>query len=53
MMRWTWILWSALLAFANPSPAHAQAACDRACLRTMLDQYLNASSRTTRRKRPA
>src|SRR5688572_33043738 len=25
-----------------PTPAAAQATCDRACLRTMLDQYLNA-----------
>src|SRR5688500_17113698 len=29
-------------ASAVPVPASAQQACDRACLRTMLDQYLNA-----------
>jgi hypothetical protein len=33
-----------VVATAGVAPAHAQgaAACDRACLRTMLDQYLNA-----------
>ena len=39
-----WILGSVMVmaASAVPVPASAQQTCDRACLRTMLDQYLNA-----------
>ena len=36
------ILCVALLSIGGASSANAQATCDRACLRTMLDQYLNA-----------
>ena len=37
-----WSLSALLLAFVSVASADAQTACDRACLRTMLDQYLNA-----------
>ncbi len=37
-----WAIGSLFVVAAGAAPAHAQAACDRACLRTMLDQYLNA-----------
>src|SRR4051794_20270629 len=39
-----WMVAGAVVATIGVSGAHAQAqgACDRACLRTMLDQYLNA-----------
>lgn len=37
-----WAVGLTLVLAAGASPAHAQAACDRACLRTVLDQYLNA-----------
>ena len=36
-----WVVAGAL-AMAGSAKASAQAACDRACLRTMLDQYLAA-----------
>ena len=44
MRRCRWVLASALVAVVGVSAARAQspAACDRACLKTMLDQYLNA-----------
>src|SRR4051812_9398834 len=45
MNRWCrWALVCVVVAAGNGGVAHAQAAgaCDRACLRTMLDQYLNA-----------
>ena len=39
-----WVLATALVAAVGVSAARAQSAtaCDRACLKTMLDQYLNA-----------
>jgi hypothetical protein len=37
-----WAIGSLFVLAAGAAPASAQAACDRACLRTMLDQYLNA-----------
>ena len=39
-----WIVGGVMVVAASavPVPASAQQACDRACLRTMLDQYLNA-----------
>ena len=43
MTRWLrWTACAAVLALGIGRPADAQTACDRACLRTMLDQYLNA-----------
>src|SRR3954470_9989379 len=45
MNRWCrWALVCVVVAAGNGGVAHAQAAgaCDRGCLRTMLDQYLNA-----------
>src|SRR5687767_10848418 len=45
MTRYTrWMLVGALVALSGAvrAPAQAQAACDRACLGTMLDQYLAA-----------
>ena len=42
--RWMLVGVAVALSGAVPAPAHAQAqaACDRACLSTMLDQYLAA-----------
>src|SRR5829696_711543 len=37
-----WVLVLACVASGGVSTVFAQGACDRACLRTMLDQYLNA-----------
>src|SRR5690349_16603172 len=39
-----WVLATALLATVGSAAVQAQSAgaCDRGCLRTMLDQYLNA-----------
>jgi hypothetical protein len=37
-----WLIGSLLVLAAGAAPAAAQSACDRACLRTLLDQYLNA-----------
>jgi len=42
MARSTAILASALLLLVGAGVAQAQATCDRACLRTMLDSYLEA-----------
>src|SRR5678815_2821491 len=37
-----WIVCSVMMMAVGTASASAQEACDRACLRTMLDQYLNA-----------
>jgi len=37
-----WIVCSVMMVAVGTASASAQEACDRACLRTMLDQYLNA-----------
>ena len=37
-----WIVCSVMIVAVGTASASAQEACDRACLRTMLDQYLNA-----------
>ena len=37
-----WIVISAAVVASRSAPASAQTACDRTCLRTMLDQYLTA-----------
>ena len=37
-----WIVCSVMMMAVGTATASAQEACDRACLRTMLDQYLNA-----------
>ena len=37
-----WIVCSVMMMPGGTASASAQEACDRACLRTMLDQYLNA-----------
>ena len=37
-----WIVCSVMMTAVGTASASAQEACDRACLRTMLDQYLNA-----------
>ena len=37
-----WIVCSVMMMAVGTASAPAQEACDRACLRTMLDQYLNA-----------
>src|SRR6187401_1764125 len=37
-----WIAGAVLMVVAGAGRASAQTTCDRACLRTMLDQYLNA-----------
>ena len=37
-----WIVVGAMVMAAGVAPASAQTACDKACLRTMLDQYLAA-----------
>jgi hypothetical protein len=37
-----WIVGSVMMMAVGTASASAQEACDRACLRTMLDQYLNA-----------
>src|SRR5262245_23380171 len=37
-----WILCGALVLIGVAPPASAQTTCDRACLRTLLDQYLTA-----------
>ena len=37
-----WIVVSAAVVASRPAPAFAHAACDRTCLRIMLDQYLTA-----------
>src|SRR5215467_6752463 len=37
-----WIVVSAVVMVSQAAPASAQSACDRTCLRTMLDQYLAA-----------
>ena len=43
MLRYVrWIVAVAIVIASGASQASAQAACDRACLRTMLDQYLAA-----------
>ena len=43
MCRWLrWTLVYALVALGGVGTASAQTTCDRACLKTMLDQYLNA-----------
>ena len=43
MLRYAqWILLGGLVTVVSASQVSAQATCDRACLRTMLDQYLNA-----------
>jgi hypothetical protein len=43
MTRWVlWSLCAALMSLGSAAPVNAQTACDRACLKTMLDQYLNA-----------
>ena len=39
-VRWT--VCSVMMMAVGTASASAQEACDRACLRTMLDQYLNA-----------
>jgi len=38
----TWVVVGVLTMAGSAAPAAAQSACDRACLRTMLDQYLTA-----------
>ena len=40
--RLTWIVVGVLTLVGSAASAGAQSACDRACLRTMLDQYLTA-----------
>jgi hypothetical protein len=43
MIRWgRWVLVGLLMTTGSAERAGAQAACDRTCLRTMLDQYLAA-----------
>jgi hypothetical protein len=43
MLRWTqWVAIGLAIVTAGVSRASAQSACDRDCLRTMLDQYLAA-----------
>jgi hypothetical protein len=43
MLRYVrWIVCAAVVAAAGTARASAQTACDRACLRTILDQYLAA-----------
>src|ERR1700750_2128626 len=43
MKRWLrWVVCGVLVATSSIGSARAQGTCDRACLRTMLDQYLNA-----------
>src|SRR5688572_26570444 len=43
MLRYVrWIVCAAMVAAAGTARASAQTACDRACLRTLLDQYLAA-----------
>ena len=37
-----WIVCGVMVMAVGAANASAQEACDRACLRTMLDQYLNA-----------
>ena len=44
-MRFRAVLYSGLLLLAFAAPARAADECDRACLRTMLDQYLTAVTR--------
>ena len=42
MSRYRWLVCSVLVMAGSVTQASAQDACDRACLRTMLDQYLAA-----------
>ena len=42
MLRLLPVIVAALVVAGSAAPASAQQACDRACLRTMLDQYLTA-----------
>src|SRR5258705_6933438 len=42
MARGRWVAVGAIVMAAGAARASAQLACDRACLRTMLDQYLAA-----------
>ena len=42
MLRLFPVIVGAIVIVASVSPASAQQTCDRACLRQMLDQYLNA-----------
>ena len=43
MLRWTrWMVVGAIVASVNVPDARAQAACDRDCLRDLLDRYLAA-----------